>query len=62
MGPPISEEDAGFQFPQQQTVPSYSDQEMLQRRNEGAGEIRGIMAEQVLPSAVGKWSRLTCHA
>ncbi len=46
MGPPISEEDVGFQFPQQQTVPSYSDQDMLQRRNEG-GEIRGIMAEQV---------------
>ena len=46
MGPPISEEDVGFQFPQQQTVPSYSDQEVMQRRNEG-GEIRGIMAEQV---------------
>ena len=47
MGPPINEEDVGFQFPQQQTVPSYSDQEMMQRRNEGGGEIRGIMAEQV---------------
>jgi len=47
MGPSISEEDVGFQFPQQQTVPSYSDQDMLQRRNEGGGEIRGIMAEQV---------------
>jgi len=47
MGPSISEEDVGFQFPQQQTVQSYSDQDMLQRRNEGGGEIRGIMAEQV---------------
>jgi protein SSD1 len=51
MGPSISEEDVGFQFPQQlpqqQTVQSYSDQDMLQRRNEGSGEIRGIMAEQV---------------
>ncbi len=47
MGPPISEEDVGFQFPQQQTTPSYSDQDVLQRRNEGGGEIRGIMAEQV---------------
>ncbi|KAI0304107.1 hypothetical protein BC826DRAFT_1089336 [Russula brevipes] len=47
MGPPIGEEDVGFQFPQQQNVPSYSDQDMLQRRNEGGGEIRGIMAEQI---------------
>lgn len=47
MGPPINEEDVGFQFPQQQTVPSYSDQEVMQRRNEGGGEIRGIMAEQI---------------
>ncbi|KAI0268262.1 RNB-domain-containing protein [Gloeopeniophorella convolvens] len=49
MGPPINEEDVGFQFPQQlpqqQTAPSYSDQDMMQRRGEG-GEIRGIMAEQ----------------
>ena len=60
MGPPISEEDVGFQFPQQQTVPSYSDQDMLQRRNEG-GEIRGIMAEQVQPTAIGKLLRLTCR-
>jgi len=47
MGPPIGEEDVGFQFPQQQTTPSYSDQDVLQRRNESGGEIRGIMAEQV---------------
>ncbi len=52
VAPSISEEDAGFQFPQQQTVPSYSDQEVLQRRNDGGGEIRGIMAEQVGPSAI----------
>jgi protein SSD1 len=52
MGPPIGEEDVGFQFPQQQNVPSYSDQDVLQRRNEGGGEIRGIMAEQVLPTAI----------
>lgn len=51
MGPPINEEDVGFQFPQQQTVQSYSDQDTLQRRNEGGGEIRGIMAEQVRSSA-----------
>lgn len=51
MGPPINEEDVGFQFPQQQTVQSYSDQDALQRRNEGGGEIRGIMAEQVRSSA-----------
>jgi hypothetical protein len=44
MGPPISEEDAGFQFPQQQATPSYSDPD---RSNESGGEIRGIMAEQV---------------
>jgi protein SSD1 len=47
MGPPISEEDVGFQFPQQQTAPSYSDQDVLQRRTEGGSEIRGIMAEQI---------------
>ncbi|KAH9006825.1 SSD1 protein [Lactarius hatsudake] len=47
MAPPINEEDAGFQFPQQQQQQSYSDQEVLQRRNEGSGEIRGIMAEQI---------------
>jgi len=61
MGPPISEEDVGFQFPQQQTVPSYSDQDMLQRRNEGGGEIRGIMAEQVQSTAMGKLLALTRH-
>jgi len=58
LGPPINEEDVGFQFPQQQTIQSYSDQDMLQRRNEGGGEIRGIMAEQVHPTATGKLPRL----
>ena len=52
MGPPINEEDVGFQFPQQQTTPSYSDQDVLQRRNEGGSEIRGIMAEQVHSTAI----------
>ncbi|KAH9077184.1 SSD1 protein [Lactarius deliciosus] len=47
MAPSINEEDAGFQFPQQQQQQSYSDQDVLQRRNEGSGEIRGIMAEQI---------------
>lgn len=43
MGPPINEEDAGFQFPQQQqqTYP-----EPVGRKVE-TGEITGIMAEQV---------------
>lgn len=57
MGPPINEEDVGFQFPQQQTVPSYSDQDISQRRNEGSGEIRGIMAEQVQSMAIGNCRR-----
>ena len=51
MGPPINEEDVGFQFPQQQTTPSYSDQDVLQR-NESGGEIRGIMAEQVYSTVI----------
>ncbi|KAI0053558.1 RNB-domain-containing protein [Auriscalpium vulgare] len=47
MGPPIGEDDVGFQFPQQQSVPSYSDQDSGHRRGESNGEIRGIMAEQI---------------
>ncbi|EPT03775.1 hypothetical protein FOMPIDRAFT_49092 [Fomitopsis schrenkii] len=47
MGPPINEEDVGFQFPQQQQqnfdIPPG---EMNQRKNEGGPEISGIMAEQ----------------
>ncbi|KAI0036768.1 RNB-domain-containing protein [Vararia minispora EC-137] len=46
LGPAINEEDAGFQFPQQQTIPSYSDQGQQHRRSDSNGEIRGIMAEQ----------------
>ena len=45
MGPPISEEDIGFQFPQQQTRPL--DGQGLPRPDDGGGEITGIMAEQV---------------
>jgi protein SSD1 len=43
MGPPINEEDVGFQFPQQQQQ-AYG--EPVGRKVEG-GEITGIMAEQV---------------
>jgi protein SSD1 len=51
MGPPINEEDVGFQFPQQQTVSQAAELFLIilisnRDRNEG-GEIRGIMAEQV---------------
>lgn len=45
MGPPISEEDIGFQFPQQQTRPL--DTQGLPRQDDAGGEITGIMAEQV---------------
>lgn len=46
VGPPISEEDVGFQFPQQQ--PSYRSDVGEQTSNKGDnGEITGIMAEQV---------------
>ena len=46
MGPPINEEDIGFQFPQQQQ--SY--QEVSQQDGKAeSGEITGIMAEQVSP-------------
>ncbi|PFH52769.1 hypothetical protein AMATHDRAFT_56203 [Amanita thiersii Skay4041] len=46
MAPPISEEDIGFQFPQQQ--PNYRAQ-MLEQTNSKSdnGEITGIMAEQI---------------
>ena len=49
MGPPISEEDIGFQFPQQGQqgfAPEVSQQEQTHKRSE-SGEITGIMAEQV---------------
>lgn len=44
MGPPINEEDLGFQFPQQQ--PRSLDGQGLPRPDD-SGEITGIMAEQV---------------
>jgi len=45
MGPAISEEDIGFQFPQQQT--RGLDGQGLPRPDDSGGEITGIMAEQV---------------
>ena len=44
MGPPINEEDIGFQFPQQQ---SRSLDAQGLSRSDGSGEVTGIMAEQV---------------
>lgn len=51
MGPPINEEDAGFQFPQQgQVYPSdFSSHEFPQRKIEG-GDTDGIMGQQVWSS------------
>ncbi|KAF8165293.1 hypothetical protein B0H34DRAFT_688609 [Crassisporium funariophilum] len=50
MGPPINEEDVGFQFPQQQHQqnfqPDLPQQEQGHRKSE-SGEITGIMAEQI---------------
>ena len=45
VGPPINEEDIGFQFPQQQPRPL--DGQGLSRQDDSVGEITGIMAEQV---------------
>ena len=45
MGPPINEEDIGFQFPQQQTRPL--DGQGLPRQDDSGAEFTGIMAEQV---------------
>lgn len=50
MGPAISEEDAGFQFPQQHQQPDFQNfgqQDQSHRRTESGGQIGGIMAEQV---------------
>lgn len=50
MGPPINEEDVGFQFPQQQSQPNYNidiPMEPNHRKVESTNEITGIMAEQV---------------
>jgi len=50
MGPPISEEDVGFQFPQQQQLQGFQSEPNVldppHRKNE-SGEITGIMAEQM---------------
>ncbi|KAG6902228.1 hypothetical protein C0995_002860 [Termitomyces sp. Mi166 len=49
-GPSISEEDIGFQFPQQQQQPSYDFPHEPTRpahRKSESGEITGIMAEQI---------------
>lgn len=47
VGPPINEEDVGFQFPQQNQTPNeFPGQDVTQRKAE-SGEITGIMAEQV---------------
>jgi protein SSD1 len=49
VGPPINEEDVGFQFPQQQSQGGsgeFSGHDITQRKAE-SGEITGIMAEQV---------------
>jgi len=53
MGPPIDEEDAGFQFPQQGQhgqqgfAAEISQQGQQTHRRSESGEITGIMAEQV---------------
>lgn len=51
MGPPINEEDMGFQFPQQNSQQNFNieaqPEQNSHRRTESSGEISGIMAEQV---------------
>lgn len=47
MGPPINEEDIGFQFPQQQSSYAEVGQPEQGHRKSESGEITGIMAEQV---------------
>ncbi|KAH7914175.1 SSD1 protein [Hygrophoropsis aurantiaca] len=48
MGPPINEEDAGFQFPQQHQQNFSSDTGMLeQNHRKQESDITGIMAEQI---------------
>lgn len=53
MGPPINEEDVGFQFPQQSNQQNFKLEPPTEqpphahRRTESSGEINGIMAEQV---------------
>ncbi|KZS97962.1 RNB-domain-containing protein [Sistotremastrum niveocremeum HHB9708] len=48
MVPAIEEDVVGFQFPQQHTQQTFQPEPQAHRRNEsGAGEITGIMAEQI---------------
>lgn len=49
MGPPINEEDVGFQFPQQQQPTFHPEPTIHEQshRKTDSGEITGIMAEQV---------------
>ncbi len=55
VGPPINEEDVGFQFPQQQQ-PSYRSDAVEQTNSKGDnGEITGIMAEQVSSGLLIYW-------
>ncbi|OBZ70401.1 DIS3-like exonuclease 2 [Grifola frondosa] len=48
-GPPINEEDTGFQFPQQQMPPGFGldTLDLVHRKPDGGAEISGIMAEQI---------------
>ena len=46
MGPPINEEDAGFQFPQQSQSNNFGD---LDRKQDERSDINGMLAEQVGP-------------
>ncbi len=53
MGPPIDEEDVGFQFPQQQISSAEPSRELnMQHGKTDSGEITGIMAEQVCSSLI----------
>lgn len=56
MGPPISEEDVGFQFPQQ-TQNNFGE-DLPSRKTDNGSEISGIMAEQVRSL---KMSELVIH-
>ncbi|KAH8105861.1 RNB-domain-containing protein [Cristinia sonorae] len=47
MGPPINEEDMGFQFPQQQNQQNFQIENNEAHRKPEGGEISGIMAEQI---------------
>lgn len=47
MGPPINEEDVGFQFPQQNQASNFGGLDDGHRKPDERGDISGIMAEQV---------------